>query len=145
MSFTEDLDLFLNTAEMAVPVTTGSVSGAGILDMPMEVLAGDQVLSVDYKLTVKTSEFGGLIYGDGITVAGVNYTVRSAQLIDDGTFTELYLAKLAPPATAPGGSPREFGLQDLADVTLNNPQQGDLLINDGSTFVNTPEVSGGGA
>ena len=143
MAFTENLDAFL--ADFGVSVTTGAVSGLGILDMPMEVIAGDQVISVDYKLTVKTSEFGGLIYGDGITVAGVNYTVRSAQPTDDGTFTDLYLMKLAPPATAPGGSPREFGLQDLADVSLTDPQQGDMLINDGSSFVNTPNVDGGGA
>ena len=143
MALTENLDAFL--ADFGVSVTTGAVSGLGILDMPMDVIAGGEVLSVDYKLTVKTSEFGGLIYGDGITVNGVNYTVRSAQPTDDGTFTDLYLTKIAPPATAPGGSPREFGLQDLADVTITNPQQGDMLINDGTTFVNTPEISGGGA
>ena len=143
MALTENLDAFL--ADFGVSVTTGAVSGLGILDMPMDVIAGGEVLSVDYKLTVKTSEFGGLIYGDCITVGGVNYTVRSAQPTDDGTFTDLYLMKIAPPATAPGGSPREFGLQDLADVTITNPQQGDMLINDGTTFVNTPEISGGGA
>lgn len=143
MALTEDLDVFL--ADFGVNVTVGAVSSLGILDMPMEVVAGDQVLSIDYKLTVKTSDFGGLLYGDGITVDGVNYTVRSAQPIDDGRFTELFLMKIAPPAAAPGGQPREFGLQDLADVSLTNPQQGDMLINDGTDFVNTPTVDGGGA
>ena len=68
-----------------------------------------------------------------------------APMVADGTFTDLYLMKIAPPATAPGGSPREFGLQDLADVSLTDPQQGDMLINDGTSFVNTPNVDGGGA
>ena len=143
MALTEDLDVFL--ADFGVSVTAGAVSSLGILDMPMEVVAGDQVLSIDYKLTVKTSDFGGLLYGDGITVDGVNYTVRSAQPIDDGRFTELFLMKIAPPASAPGGQPREFGLQDLADVSLTDPQQGDMLISDGTDFVNTPTVDGGGA
>lgn len=143
MALTENLDAFL--ADFGVSVTTGAVSGLGILDMPMEVIAGDQVLSVDYKLTVKTGDFGGLIYGDGITVNGINYQVRSAQPIDDGTFSELYLMKIAPPASAPGGRAREFGLDDLADVTLTNAQQGDVLINDGTNFVNTPQIDGGGA
>ena len=143
MAFINDLDVFL--ADFGVEVTNGVVTGTGILDMPSEMIADGVVLTTDYKLMVKTSDFGGLLYGDGLTVNGVNYTVRSAMLIDDGSFTELNLMKIAPPATAPGGRPREFELQDLADVSLANPQRGDLLINDGTNFVNTPEVDGGGA
>lgn len=144
MALADDLDIFFADLD-AVPVTNGIVTGVGILDMPSEIIADGVVLTTDYKLTVKTSDFGGLLYGDGLTVNGVNYTVRNAMLVDDGSFTELSLMKIAPPAAAPGGRPREFGLQDLADVTLTNPQQGDMLINDGTTFVNTPEINGGGA
>ena len=143
MAFTEDLDIFL--ADFGVTVTNGIVTGVGVLDMPSEIVADGVVLTTDYKVTVKTSDFGGLLYGDGVTVNGVNYTVRNSMLIDDGSFTELSLMKIAPPATAPGGRPREFGLQDLADVELTNSQQGDMLVNDGTNFVNTPEISGGGA
>jgi hypothetical protein len=143
MAFTDDLDIFL--ADFGVTVTNGVVTGVGVLDMPSEMIADGVVLTTDYKLTVKTSDFGGLLYGDGLTVNSVNYTVRNAMLVDDGSFTELSLMKIAPPATAPGGRPREFELQDLADVTLTNPQQGDMLINDGTDFVNTPNVDGGGA
>lgn len=143
MPLTEDLGEFFN--DFGVSCTAGAVTALGILDMPTQVLAGDQILSTDYTLTVKTSDFGGLLYGDGITVDGVNYSVREARLIDDGKLSELSLMKIAPPATAPGGQPREFGLQDLADVNLTNPQQGDMLINDGTDFVNTPTVDGGGA
>ena len=145
MALTEDLDLFLNTDEMAVSAVSGAITGNVILDMPGETVAGGMVITTEYMATAKTEEFGGLLYGDGITVNGINYQVREVMLIDDGKFCQLSLSKLAPPATAPGGQPREFGLADLADVTLTNPQQGDMLINDGTTFVNTPEVNGGGA
>lgn len=143
MAFTENLDLFL--VDFGVPVTTGAVTGLGILDMPSQVVADGMVLTTDYKLTVKTSQFGGLLYGDAITVDGVNYQVREAMKVDDGVFTELFLAKLAPDAVALGGQPREFTLNDLADVNITNAQQGDMLVNDGTQWVDTNEVDGGGA
>jgi hypothetical protein len=143
MAFTEDLDLFL--ADFGVSVTSGAVTGVGILDMPTEIVADNVVLTTDYKVTVKTSQFGGLLYGAPVTVDGVNYQVREALKVDDGEFTELMLTRLAPESSAPGQDPREFGLQDLTDVQLTNAQQGDLLINDGNNWVNTPNVDGGGA
>lgn len=143
MAFTEDLDLFL--ADFGVSVTSGSVSGIGILDMPSEIVADGVVLTTDYKVTVKTSEFGGLLYGAPVTVDGVNYQVREAMKVDDGSFTELMLTRLAPESSAAGQDPREFGLQDLTDVSVSNVQQGDMLINDGDKWVNTPDVDGGGA
>lgn len=143
MAFTEDLDLFL--ADFGVSVTSGAVTGVGILDMPTEIVADGVVLTTDYKVTVKTSQFGGLLYGAPVTVDGVNYQVREALKVDDGEFTELMLTRLAPESSAPGQDPREFGLQDLTDVQLTNAQQGDLLINDGNNWVNTPNVDGGGA
>jgi hypothetical protein len=143
MAFTEELDLFLT--DFGVPVSAGAVTGVGVLDMPSQVVADGMVLTTDYKLTVKTSVFGGLLYGDGVTVDGVNYQVREAMKVDDGKFTELMLTKLAPDAVAPGGQPREFGLQDLADVSITNAQQGDALIYDGTDWVDTNEIDGGGA
>jgi hypothetical protein len=143
MAFTEDLDLFL--ADFGVPVSSGGVSGIGILDMPSEIIADGVVLTTDYKVTVKTSQFGGLIYGADVTVDGVNYQVREAMKIDDGSFTELMLTRVPPESAAPGQDPREFGLNDLTDVALTGTQQGDVLINDGNNWVNTPEVDGGGA
>jgi hypothetical protein len=143
MAFTEDLDLFL--ADFGVSVTSGSVTGVGILDMPSEIVADGVVLTTDYKVTVKTSQFGGLLYGAPVTVDGVNYQVREAMKVDDGSFTDLMLTRLAPESSAPGQDPREFGLQDLTDVNVSNVQQGDMLINDGTDWVNTPDVDGGGA
>jgi len=92
MALTEDLSVFLN--DFGVSCTAGAVSALGILDMPTQVLAGDQILSTDYTLTAKASDFGNLLYGDAITVAGVAYTVREARLIDDGALVELGLQKV---------------------------------------------------
>jgi hypothetical protein len=143
MALTEDLDLFF--ADFGVPVSTGALTGFGVLDMPSQVVADGMVLTTDYKLTVKTSAFGGLLYGDAITVDGINYQVREAMKVDDGKFTDLYLTKLAPDAVAPGGQPREFSLQDLSDVNIASAEQGDVLIYDGTDWVNTNEIDGGGA
>jgi hypothetical protein len=93
MALTEDLAIFLD--DFGVSCTAGAVSALGILDMPTQVLAGDQVLSTDYTLTAKASDFGNLIYGDAITVAGVAYTVRETMLIDDGAFCQISLMRQA--------------------------------------------------
>ena len=143
MALTEDLSMFL--ADFGVTVTSGAVSGMGILDMPSQVVADGMVLTTDYKVTVRTSEFGGLIYGAAVTVDGVNYQVREALKIDDGNFTELMLTRLAPESVAAGQDPRVFGLSDLTDVNITNAQQGDLLVHDGTEWVDTPDVDGGGA
>jgi hypothetical protein len=143
MALTEDLTLFLN--DFGVSCTAGAVSALGILDMPTQVLAGDMVLSTDYSLTARYADFGGLLYGDGITVDGVNYSVRETRRLDDGAFVEISLMKLAAEATAPGGQPRQFGLQDLADVNITSADQGDALIYDGTEWVDTNEIDGGGA
>jgi hypothetical protein len=143
MTIADDLEAFFSFD--AVTVTNGIVTSTGLLDMPSEIIADGAVLTTDYKLTVRAGDFGGLLYGDGLTVNGINYTVRNVMLVDDGRIAEISLMKIAPPAAAPGGRPREFGLQDLADVNLINPSQGDILINDGTDFVNTPEINGGGA
>lgn len=91
MTLTEDLSLFLT--DFGVTVTSGAVTGLGILDMPSQVLAGEMVLSTDYTLTAKASDFGSLKYGDAITVAGTAYTVRETQYIDDGAMVQLGLQK----------------------------------------------------
>ena len=145
----EDLTMFL--ADFGVTCTAGAVTAKGIFDMPSQVVADGVVLTTDYKLTVRTEDFGSLLYGDGIAVDGVNYQVREAMKIDDGKITELMLTKLAPDVVAPGAQPREFGLADLSDVTLRNPQFGDRLVYNGTEWVDeeagdgTNVVNGGGA
>lgn len=88
---TEDLDLFLE--DFGVTCTSGAVTALGILDMPSQVVADGMVLTTDYKLTVRTADFGGLKYGDTINVDGSSYQVREAMRIDDGAFTDLMLTK----------------------------------------------------
>jgi len=93
MAFTEDLSVFLNNDEFGVIVAAGAVTGQGILDMPSEIIADGVVLTTDYKLTCESSKFGNLLHGDSVTVDSSAYTVRSAALIDDGSFVEVMLMK----------------------------------------------------
>jgi hypothetical protein len=92
MAISEDLNGFLD--DFGVSCTAGAVSALGILDMPSQIISGDMVLSTDYTLTARNADFGGLKYGDPITVAGVNYQVRETRLIDDGAFVEIGLQKV---------------------------------------------------
>ena len=87
----DSLDLFLQ--DFGVPVISGNVTGLGILDMPGQIVADGMVVNTDYRLTVRTDQFGGLLYGDAVTVNGILYEVREALMLDDGSFTDLMLAK----------------------------------------------------
>jgi len=91
--FAEAPDTFL--ADFGLPVTIGSVSGSGILDMPSEIIAGGMVLTTDYQLTVRSSVFGQPARGTAVTVNGTAYTVRESRLQDDGVFTTIYLSAAA--------------------------------------------------
>ena len=93
MAFTEDLSVFLSSADFAVSVTSGATTGLGIFDMPSEIIADGVVLTTDFKLMCESSKFGGLLHGDKVTVDGTAYTVRSASLVDDGAFVEVMLMK----------------------------------------------------
>jgi hypothetical protein len=133
MALDEDLNLFLN--DFGVSCTAGAISALGVLDMPTQVVAGDMVLSTDYTLTCRNADFGGLLFGDSITVGGINYQVREVRRIDDGAFVEISMMRLAPDSSAPGQDPRTFGLSDLSDVDLTNPATGEVLKYDGSKWV----------
>ena len=122
MAITEDLDIFL--ADFGVSCTAGAVTAQGILDMPMEVLAGDQVLSTDYTLTARASDFGDLQYGAEISVNGVPYTVRETRLIDDGAMCQIGLMRsvatsLVEPDTPIDGNGSEVAIVDLGNEQLN--------------------------
>ncbi len=133
MAITEDLNLFLD--DFGVSCTAGAISALGILDMPTQVLAGDMVLSTDYTLTCRNADFGGLLFGDSITVDGVNYQVKETRQLDDGAFVEIGLMRLGPTSSAPGQNPRTFGLSDLTDVELTSPTAGEVLKYDGTQWV----------
>jgi hypothetical protein len=61
--------------------------------MPSQILSDGMVLSTDYTLTARASNFGSLIRGNAITVDSVAYTVRETMLIDDGKFVQIALQK----------------------------------------------------
>lgn len=132
-------------ADFGVSVTAGAVSGLGILDMPTEIIVDNQVLTTEYTLTCESSKFGALLYGEAVTVDGINYQVRNVLRAHDGLFCTVSLARIPPDGTAVGRDPREFTLGDLTDVNVTNAEQGDLLINDGTEWVDTNEIDGGGA
>lgn len=89
MALTEDLDVFL--ADFGVSCTAGATTALGILDMPSQMLSDGMVLTTDYTLTARASNFGSLIRGDSITVDGTAYTVRETMLVDDGKFVQIAL------------------------------------------------------
>lgn len=141
MAFTEDLDLFLSTAEFAVPVVAGAVSSTGILDMPSETIAGGMVVSTDYTLTCRTDQFGDLTHGAGINVDGYPYKLLGPpMLIDDGAFCSLTLERLATPQ------------QNTSDpVVLDGDSVGttSTVVMDGgnasTTYIDGNVLNGGGA
>jgi hypothetical protein len=91
MAFTENLDVFL--ADFGVTVTSGAISGSGLLDMPGELVADGMIITTDYSLRCEASKFGTLAYGTLITVGGTAYTIRENRLIEDGVFCEITLQK----------------------------------------------------
>jgi hypothetical protein len=92
MPLVEDLSIFFN--EFAVPVVKGAVTGLGIFDAPTSVMGDGMVLSNEYVVTLRVSQFGVPLYGDAITVDGVAYTVREGRMIDDGKLVEVLLTKV---------------------------------------------------
>jgi len=126
MALNEDLTIFFQ--DFGVSCTAGAVTALGILDMPGQVLAGGMVLSTDYTLTCKAADFGGLLYGDGITVDGVSYQVRETRKLDDGAFVEIGLLKLDPDVPAIGSNPQDIQIRDKKYA---------ITVGDGSTKVFT--------
>ena len=92
MAFTEDLNTFF--ADFSDTVVFNSTTYKGILDEPDEIVADDRVLTTDYQLTAKSSDLGGLVFDDAITVNSVSYKVRSARKIDDGSLCIVSLMKV---------------------------------------------------
>ena len=87
----EDPAMFL--ADFGVSVVAGAVTSVGIFDMPGEVIMDNMIISTDYSLRVRASEFSTLGYGSAVVVDGGNYTVRESRLLDDGVFLQLSLQK----------------------------------------------------
>jgi hypothetical protein len=89
---TDDLDIFFDNP-FGVSATSGATTAKVLLDQPSQVLAGDMVLTTDFQITAKTSDFGTLLAGADIEVDSVDYTVRETRLIGDGLLCEISLQK----------------------------------------------------
>ena len=57
--------------------------------MPADIIADGSVVTTDYALTAKWSDFGTLTYGDGMVVDGIGYQVREVMRLDDGKFVQI--------------------------------------------------------
>ena len=65
----------------SVSVTAGAASGRGFLAQNSELALGSEVVFIDYLLTVETTTFGGLTYGDAVTVDGGGSTTFFAKIL----------------------------------------------------------------
>ncbi|MET3134617.1 hypothetical protein AAKU55_004917 [Oxalobacteraceae bacterium GrIS 1.11] len=91
----EDLDAFME--DHGKPCMAAGQAFVGILDQPDVELAqgGANAKSTMYALTVKTSLVAALSlkYGAALTVDGAAFTVREAERLDDGMFSQLNISK----------------------------------------------------
>jgi hypothetical protein len=79
----------------SVSVAAGAASGRGFLKMNSEVVLGGEVTVIDYMLEALTAEFGGLGYGQSITVGGESYKVEmQPQRFDTGMWCRIPLMKV---------------------------------------------------
>ena len=81
----------------SVSVVAGAVTGQGFLSQNSEIILGGELTIIDYLLTVPTSTFGSLSYGDLVTVDGTSYKCETQpQRFDDGAFCRVPLVKSDP-------------------------------------------------
>jgi hypothetical protein len=133
-----DLDLFFSFG--ASSVTAGAVSGLGLLMMPGEIIADGMVLSTDYELTVKTSEFGDLQYGAGIVVDAVPYIVRNVKPVDDGRLSVVQMQATVAPSVA-SATPAVLegdGIDTESEVVMDGGTPGISYIYDNVLDGGTP-------
>jgi len=88
-----DTDGFLNTDELGLDCSVGATTFVGVLDSPVEVIAGGVALSREYELIAETSKVSSVARGTTVVVNSENYTCRENRAIDDGVFSVLLLSK----------------------------------------------------
>ena len=91
MPFTEELDTFF--IDFKDSVIYNNAEYIAFLDQPDEVIADSVVLTTDYELTGKTSDFGSILFDEVIQVNDEDYKVRSVRKIDDGSLCKVSLTK----------------------------------------------------
>ena len=91
MPFLEDLNTFF--IDFKDSVIYDNAEYIAFLDQPDEMIADGVVVSTDYELTGKTSDFGRILFDESIQINQENYTVRSVRKIDDGSMCIVSLSK----------------------------------------------------
>jgi hypothetical protein len=98
------------------------------------------VLSTDYELTVKTSEFGDLQYGAGIVVDAVPYIVRNVKPVDDGRLSVVQMQATVAPSVA-SATPAVLegdGIDTESEVVMDGGTPGISYIYDNVLDGGTP-------
>ena len=91
MPMTEDLSVFLNTAEFASAATyDGSTAIDVIFDRAY--LAGLGIAGTDPQALCDSSDVADNPRGKLLVIAGVTYTIQNRRAIDDGAFSVLELS-----------------------------------------------------
>lgn len=92
----EDLDTFLE--DHGKPCKVGALDFVGILDAPGDLLTigGDEVVTSEYALTVKSSVIAAASIRVGVLLThdGVQYKARQPRAADDGQFSIIPLSKV---------------------------------------------------
>tara|TARA_Y100000114_G_C11747744_1_gene322553 strand:- start:1646 stop:1933 length:288 start_codon:yes stop_codon:yes gene_type:complete len=91
MAFVEELDVFFS--DFADEVIYDNDTYIGQLDQPDEVIVDGRILTTEYELLVKTSDFSTVVFDKTIQVNGEEYSVRTMMKIDDGKFSKIMLSK----------------------------------------------------
>ena len=91
MAFVEELDVFFSDFADEVIYDNGRYIGQ--LDQPDEVIVDGRILTTEYELLVKTSDFSTVVFDKTIQVNGEEYSVRTIMKIDDGKFSKIMLSK----------------------------------------------------
>jgi hypothetical protein len=82
-------------ADFGSSVSAGAVVGLGIMDRASQIVMNDQVVTVDYAITARTDQFGGLQYGAQVMHEGFTYKLQHEPLrLADGRFCVMVLEKL---------------------------------------------------
>ena len=91
MVFKENLNLFFT--EFTDEVIYNNSTFIGMLDEPDEIIADNTILSTEYELKVKTSDFKDVVFDKVIKVNSEDYVVRNIRKIDDGKISIISLSK----------------------------------------------------
>lgn len=97
--FAESLDVFFQQSDFAVaasytPPAGSPLAASVIFDRPDNLVMGDQVISAEYAVTLKASDWPTIKRSETITIAGVSYKVREVLNIEDGQVKILTLEKI---------------------------------------------------